>query len=123
MKAIKYGRGPTEISPDQVAEDDAAGGAALGLLGLMTGLSEENWCAGWMSGLEYSLWRIRECEEHPVPDSVAGMGMGRVTDRQRDLLRLLSDECGGWWVSAEEDYSIRFVPLDDWRAHIAERRP
>lgn len=27
-----------------------ADGARLGLLGIMTSISEDNWCAGWMKG-------------------------------------------------------------------------
>ena len=97
---------------------DASEGAAVGLMALMAGLSEEHWCAGWLSGLEYSLWRVRECEAHPVPDSVAGFGMGKITDRQRDLLRLLSDEAGGWWVWPEDADEQQFIPLADWRDRV-----
>lgn len=115
MNGHGFGGGPIEFAADDVREGDAVGGAALGLLGLMTGLSEENWCAGWMLGLEYSLWIAAYSfdEAHPF-------GMGKLTKRQRDLLRMLSDECGGWWISADEDHSTRFVPLEDWRAHLAE---
>src|SRR5688500_8967224 len=40
--------------------DLASEGAATGLLALMTGISEECWCASWMSGIEYELWQARE---------------------------------------------------------------
>lgn len=87
-------------------------GAALGLLGLMSGLSEEHWCASWHMGLEYALWRaVAE------PDA-----RGLVTQRQAALLRLLSEEAGGWWIWHDAlgtgESGPRFLPTDEWLARF-----
>lgn len=90
------------FNTDDVRCGAADEGAALGLLGLMTGISEEFWCAGWMSGLEFSLWGVP-----------AGMryGQGNITERQSQLLKLLSDECDGWWWWND---GAKFIRKADW---------
>lgn len=87
--------------------DDTSEGAAIGLLGMMTGISEENWCAGWMSGIEFDLWEV-----------VAGKsyGQGVITDRQARLLRDLSDECDGWWYWQD---GPKFIRREAWRERVA----
>jgi len=99
------------INPNDVMCDQADEGAALGLLGLMTGISEEFWCAGWMSGMEYDLW-LAEPGKH--------YGQGTLSARQATLLRLLSEECGGWWYW-HGNQGPKFITLDKWRDKIASR--
>jgi hypothetical protein len=96
--------------PDCIRCDDAAEGAALGLLGLMTGISEECWCAGWMEGLEFSLW-----------GASGGMryGQGIITERESQLLKLLSEECDGWWRWADGPL---FISTADW-LRLLEPKP
>lgn len=93
--------------------DDAMEGAAWGLLALMSGISEEYWCAGWMSGNELSLWRARQ--KGPMR-----YGQGYITQRQCDLLRLLSEEAGGWWAWSDDTGSA-FVPLEEWASREAAK--
>jgi hypothetical protein len=104
------------IDPNSIRCDSDAEGAALGLLGLMTGLSEEYWCAGWMSGLEHSLWGV---------ESGTRFGMGTITDRQAELLRLLSDECDGWWYWHDADpvelSGPKFIRRAEWEAKCKMR--
>lgn len=88
---------------------DADDGARVGLLGLMAGISEELWCAGWMSGNEYSLWRM-------VEGGARGYGMGEVEERDVTLLRLLSERCNGWWVYDEEP---KFLGMERWRERLS----
>lgn len=82
-------------------------GAAIGLCALMSGISEGYYCAGWMTNLEYELWEAHEDMDY---------GMGVITKRQSDLLKLLSKECNGWisWVDGE----LRYVPMDIWLKHL-----
>jgi hypothetical protein len=61
-------------------------GARLGLLGIMTGISEDHWSAGWQTDLEVELWRAREI------GGPFAYGHGVVTQRQC----VLSEEAGGW---------------------------
>lgn len=93
-----------ENDPNDIACGHPAEGAALGLLGLMRGLSEELWCAGWINCLEYSLWNVQP-----------GMlyGQGSITERQSILLRLLSEECDGWWFW--NDCGPEFILRADWQ--------
>lgn len=100
-------RDPTGMA-GEVRCDDASEGAALGLLGLMTGLSEEFWCAGWMTGMEYDLWHI---EPH------TRWGQGEISGRQAALLRLLHEEAGGWWawVGVRPSAGPMFLSTEEWR--------
>ena len=104
---------PIPVSKDNEGMfcDHPSEGAATGLLALMTGISEDNWCASWMSGLELALWRARE-------NGPLGDGQGWITQRQCDLLRLLSDEADGWWHFVD-DLGPRFAPLDAWRTYAS----
>lgn len=97
-----------ENDPNDIHCGLAEEGAALGLLGLMKGISEEFWCAGWMSGLEYDLWAA-EAGKH--------YGQGVITERQATLLRLLSEEADGWWYWRGND-GPKFVRLDKWREKL-----
>jgi hypothetical protein len=100
-----------EIDPGERCET-AAEGAALGLLGLMSGISEEHWCAGWLTDLEFRLW-----------DAQAGKyGQGVITERQVKLLRLLSEECEGWWHWKEDAENPEFISLAEWRDIVAKRK-
>lgn len=83
--------------------DDTQEGASLGLFSLMTGISEEYWCAGWMDGLEYALWQAEPGKSY---------GQGVITDRQATLLRLLSEESGGWWHWVGDN--PKFIRLENW---------
>jgi hypothetical protein len=98
------------VNPGDCFCESAEEGSAFGLLGLMTGLSEDLWCAGWLDDLEYILW-------DGSPDQPLGLGV--LTRRQRKLLRMLSEECAGWWIW--KDGNPKFVSLEWWRAHLVSR--
>lgn len=100
------------VNPSDCFCDLAEEGAALGLLGLMTGMSEENWCAGWMVGMEYSLWGCAAGD---------GFGMNAITERQAALLRLLAEECDGWWIYVK-GVGPKFVRLEWWRTHLSSKK-
>lgn len=94
--------------------------AAQALLQLMSDISEEFWCAGWMSELEHSLWtainddETRRAWRFPSVDAYA------------ETLLKLAGEAGGWWRSNEE-YEQVFVPTEQWltlhRAWREKRKP
>lgn len=87
-------------------------GAALGLLGLMTGLSEDLFCATWLTGLEFSMWAAAHSQED------FKFGMGVINERQRRLLFDLGQEAGGWWVW-QETGPPRFIPMAEWLERVA----
>ncbi|MFM9849103.1 MAG: hypothetical protein ACKVP3_18305 [Hyphomicrobiaceae bacterium] len=95
-----------EMSPRDAFCGTANEGAALGLLALMTGISEEAWCAGWMQDLERELWQA-------PPGKLYGRII--ITERRSALLRLLSEEANGWWVYRDEP---TFLTLAEWKASL-----
>lgn len=82
-------------------------GAAVGLLALMTGISEDCWCAGWMSGLEFALWDVSPGKKY---------GQGEITERQALLLKLLSEESNGWWYWTDD--GPRFISRSEWAQRV-----
>lgn len=91
------------------------------MLHMMKDISEQCYCAGWMSNLEYDLWCL--CHQESGP----GYGMLDLEDMKPALqqLRGLAEELGGWWMwNPADDYSWEdrciWVPLDEWKHIYAE---
>jgi len=61
------------------------------LLKLMSGISEERWCAGWYHNLEYILW-----------DAVTGRREDICSPEEIEQLKYLSGKCGGWIIWDEQ---------------------
>lgn len=104
------------VDPDNLLCGDPEEGAATGLLALMSGLSEEHWAAGWILGNEHCLWQMVKGGDN------RGMGMGSVTERQVMLLRLLHEECDGWWIW-DDDQGPVFRSTEQWLATLAKATP
>jgi hypothetical protein len=90
-------------------------GAAYALEALMSGISEEFWCAGWMNGNEYALWTM-------VEGGKRAYGMGEVPESAVLALKHLADTADGWWHWPEDSDALRFISLDKWRALLVEKR-
>ena len=90
--------------------DPARYAAAFALQNMMGALSEENWTAAWLHDLEYRLW-----EEVVGERAKAGF---EATPRQREILKLLAEESGGWWF-CNEDCGRQFIETDAWAAKYA----
>jgi hypothetical protein len=101
-----------DIDPNtRCASVEEAG--ALALLAWITGISEECWCAGWLTGIEFDLWR-----------AISEPGVSSfITERQRTVLRLLSEECGGWWTWREGEAAPEFLPLEAWLDVVRKKSP
>lgn len=79
-------------------------GITAGLLvKLMSAISKEYWCAGWMHNLEYTLW-----------DVVSGKREDICKPEEIEPLKYLSGKCGGWIVWDEQAKGEKFVPMQDW---------
>ncbi|MFI5296524.1 MAG: hypothetical protein ACHREM_00380 [Polyangiales bacterium] len=89
--------------------------AAICLRHEMSGISENTWCAGWMSGLEYMLWGTMVSDD-PFDDE-EGFGVLRF---DRAKLRALSERAGGWWVW---NTTTRFVTLEEWATLRQAKEP
>lgn len=85
------------------------------LLRLMCDLSEDCWCAGWLHGLEFTLWKA-------VTTGKTNFGFGI---KESDLIRLkhLHQIAGGWWIWEEGEEGNRFVTTERWLAIIAAKEP
>lgn len=81
--------------------------AAETLCWLMRDISEEHYCAGWLIGLEHSLWEIATTPRR-------SFGMADVPENRVKLLQLLAEEARGWWVWDNEEQRERFVATDEW---------
>ena len=73
------------------------------LVKVMSGISEECWCAGWLRNLEYMLW-----------DAVTGKREGICSPEEIEHLKYLSEKCGGWIIWDEQAKGERFMPMQDW---------
>lgn len=69
------------------------------VLDAMSAISEECWCAGWLDGLERSLWLI--CFEGADRE----FGMGTVYEQTVTSLRQAAELCDTWWHWPEEAHS------------------
>ena len=92
---------------------DVVDAARIGLSALMCGISEDCWCAGWLTSLSMDLWEFRQ------RGGGHHYGQGEVTERQAQLLRLLSEEAGGWFRWDDKE-GVTFVGMDQWLACVAE---
>ena len=80
---------------------------ARALADFMSELSEEAYCAGWMGGLEFELWKA-------LVGGPRSYGRVEITDEQLKRLGELSEAAKGWIVFDDvEEESL--VPLDDWK--------
>lgn len=76
--------------------------AGHALMGIMSDISEDRYCARWYSGIEHILWR-------EVVDD-------RADDLQTQTLRALAHAAGGWPAWAEGEGRVRIVPISEWHA-------
>jgi len=80
---------------------------AARLAAFMSDLSEDCWCAGWLSDCEFALWSLA--------NSGGGLwGMGVVSPDDAARLLALSEAAGGW-VRWEDGVGAVFVPMDEWK--------
>lgn len=92
--------------------------AAASLAFLMSELSEEHYCASWLSDCEHELWGMLT-----EPNRAHRWGMGEIESASLRELQRLSDACGGWirWRSAGG--GEWFIPIAEWtERHAAYER-
>ncbi|HRE87526.1 MAG TPA: hypothetical protein PK095_00175 [Myxococcota bacterium] len=91
--------------------------AALDLWAVMSDISEDCWCAGWVSGNEMTLWRMVT-----DPKAPRHYGQSGVSDAQVEAMTVLSRLSQSWWEFREDDQGTRlvWVPLETWKCLYAE---
>ena len=78
--------------------------AAYRLRNVMENISEDYYAAGWLIGLEFSLFGVAYAGET--------FGGGCTHDEIAQLITL-SQQCQGWWMWNQNERR-RFVSFDEW---------
>jgi len=86
------------------------------LLSLMREISEDHYCAGWTSGLEYSLWQA--VLQYPQPYE---FGLGPIEEEKVVELKDLAEELQEW-ADWDDQAGEKLIPLKDWRQIFAARK-
>jgi hypothetical protein len=94
------------------------------LAGLISEVSEECWCAGWLSDCEHSVWMMVTGvypSHATTPDGAFDgykWGMGRVTPQDLAEITRLSAELGAWVRPVRRGLctDIELVPMTEWLA-------
>lgn len=82
--------------------------AARELRAMMGEISEDHYAAGWLSGLEFTLWRIifEQPEER--------FSFASLTFEERGKLIELTHRCQGWWIWSSKRGGREFLTYDEW---------
>ena len=75
---------------------------------LMSEISEEWFCAGWIIDLEYTLWTVVT-----NPTARRQFGMEELSAHQIAQLKSLSESIGGW-IMWDDPVGEVFVPMREW---------
>ena len=75
----------------------------------MRDLSEQYYCAGWLSDLEHDLWEIAV-----APNIRKEFRFGQIEPKWRLALHQLADFCQGWWIHTDTGGN-QFVALPEWK--------
>lgn len=76
----------------------------------MRHVSEENWAAGWFTGLEFTLWAwVQRYRSGAEPASE----FERANRDDIEIISWLAEEAGGWWFW-HDSVGARFAPLGEW---------
>jgi hypothetical protein len=105
---------PEETMPVGANERPPDAQIAAALLGRVMGdLSQDYWCASWLTDLEFDLWSATLGARSPF------------TRSELAQVKYLSAKCGGWIVWHDAAPWRRYVPLSVWEPMFAEwrRRP
>lgn len=80
------------------------------LVNMMSDLSEEYICAGWLSGCEFHIWKLT----NKPGKWGSGLWSVDITEEIASTLLELSKQCGGWPAWNEEKGGVELVPIDNW---------
>ena len=87
---------------------------------LMSDISEDCYCAGWMHGLEYAIWGA-------LQDGDRSYGMSEMDAAQLERCRALAKELDGWVIWYDDDNDAELPDLAELgaevRRYMADARP
>ena len=108
-------RGERDVSEHDLSGEYGVTGPAGELVDLLSDISEDCYCAGWLLDCEHEIW---EMVAAPGPAADYRWGMAQVTAVALERLRVLSAACGGWvrWRDRDRERTGGpvFVPLAEW---------
>ena len=85
------------------------------LLRMMEDFSQDYWCAGWLSGLEFTLW---DAMTNGPEDSE----WEQLEERDLKRMKSLHEQVGGWWIWDDNEVGNRFVTTDEWLKIYAQKK-
>jgi hypothetical protein len=88
--------------------------AGASLLALMQTISEDHYCAGWLTNLEFRIWA------RVTGDDVSRFGLSALSEHTIQQLRDFSEHAGGWWIWRDQENV--FIPLNEWCALYAAQK-
>lgn len=88
----------------------------------MAYLSEEGWCAGWVSHLEFTLWEQVLKWRAGIELSSDEESDGSHWAKDAQALSWLAEQAGGWWQWPRDGSEPEFVALKDWQRIFEEHR-
>ena len=71
-------------------------------------ISDDCFCATWLSGIEYELWSIIQ------GDTPAINLYSTIYQSELDDMKLLSTEINGWVTWGDDDIQPMYISLDEW---------
>jgi hypothetical protein len=74
-------------------------------------ISESHYSAGWMSGIEYTVWNATQSPTRLV------------NEHEAQLLRAASEVIGGWIAWSDHIGDGVFVPMSEWRRMQTQDEP
>jgi len=80
---------------------------------LMSDLSEDYFCAGWLIGCEYALWADLTGTE------VCGERGWGLSEEEKEELRVAHELARGWIIWSDEVRGQVYLPTAEWLAHLA----
>ena len=83
------------------------------LLSLMREISQEHYCAGWLIGLEYHLWKA--VLQYPQPYEAL---LGPIDEESVAELKDLAEELQEW-ATRDDETREKLIPLADWQRIFA----
>jgi hypothetical protein len=81
----------------------------------MSSISEDCWCAGWLTDLEFTLWEA-------LATGGREFGWGGIEERDLTRLKYLHELAGGWWIWPEGEDCQRFVTTEEWLPIFAKAK-
>lgn len=94
--------------------------AAEKLRNEMSELSETVYCSSWEVGIEFEIWNSILGTPFCLQEETIDTGTRERFRKWIDGLKVLSNQCGGWWIWRGEDRDGKFIPLSEWLPMFAE---